>query len=173
MKKILSLLGIITLIWTSTTSLVACNTQQEYTTEKLEKLKEEKNINIKTSGGKDGVLEWIVSQEKPFNKVDDKWYYVVWRANNEDNWRLIKFQNNKQNKLKNKDEYDKYKLALVQDLDWYSIFDLTIQKGNSKWIFWHNRHNNSKYFKAVYRWNPLDKTEPDLVIDDKGNVKVK
>ncbi len=35
MKKILSLLGTITLIKTSTTSLVACNTPQEYTAEEL------------------------------------------------------------------------------------------------------------------------------------------
>ncbi|UNF62442.1 lipoprotein [Spiroplasma poulsonii] len=58
MKKILSILGTITLIGTSTTSLVACNTPQEYTPEKLEQLKEKNNINTKN-----GILEWIAQQE--------------------------------------------------------------------------------------------------------------
>lgn len=40
MKKILSILGTITLIATSTTSLIACNTQQKYTPEELQELKE-------------------------------------------------------------------------------------------------------------------------------------
>jgi hypothetical protein len=60
MKKILSLLGIITLIGTSTTSLIACNNKTEkktkkinqYTPEELAKLKEKNKINIK-----DGILE--------------------------------------------------------------------------------------------------------------------
>ncbi len=47
MKKLLSLLGTITLIVTSTTSIVACNnTPQEYTKEELEHLKKENQINI-------------------------------------------------------------------------------------------------------------------------------
>ncbi|UZQ30875.1 MAG: lipoprotein [Spiroplasma phoeniceum] len=45
MKKILSFLGTITLIGTSTTSLFACNTPQEYTKEKLKQLKKENQID--------------------------------------------------------------------------------------------------------------------------------
>ncbi len=33
-------------------------------------------------------------------------------------------------------------------------------------------HNKKTFFKLVYRWN-LDTQEPNLIIDDKGNVKVK
>ncbi|PQM30046.1 lipoprotein [Spiroplasma poulsonii] len=47
MKKILSLLGTITLIGTSTTSLVACNTTQKYTPEELAKIKQENKIKNK------------------------------------------------------------------------------------------------------------------------------
>ncbi|WP_281042146.1 lipoprotein [Spiroplasma citri] len=90
MKKILSLLGTITLIGTSTTSLVACNTQ--YSEEELKKLKEKNKINTTDQKIKDN-LEWIAPQEKPFNKVDNKWYFVVWRGDENDNWRIIKFQN--------------------------------------------------------------------------------
>ncbi len=45
MKKLLSLLGTITLIGTSTTSLVACNKQ--YSEYELKKEKEKNNINIR------------------------------------------------------------------------------------------------------------------------------
>jgi hypothetical protein len=74
MKKILSLLGTITLIGTSTTSLVACKTPQ-YTEKELADLKEKNNIKTKN-----GILELISPQEKPFNNVDDKYYFVVWRG---------------------------------------------------------------------------------------------
>ncbi|RUO85936.1 lipoprotein, partial [Spiroplasma endosymbiont of Megaselia nigra] len=90
MKNILSLLGTITLIGTSTTSLVACNiTHDEYTPEKLEHLKKEKEIKTK-----DGVLEWIAQQETPFNQIDDKWYFVVWRNDDNGDLKISKFKNN-------------------------------------------------------------------------------
>ncbi len=38
-------------------------------------------------------LEWMAAQEKPFNEVDNKYYFVVWRGDKNDNWRIIKFQN--------------------------------------------------------------------------------
>ncbi|MFJ1522779.1 lipoprotein [Spiroplasma sp. ald] len=168
MKRLLSIIGAISLVGTSTTSLVACNkTHDQYTPEELAKLKKENQINTKDQTIRDN-LEWIAPQEKPFNQVDNKYYYVVWRGDKNDSWRINKFQNNQQDRLKNKDEYDKYKLALVQDLDWHSIFDLTIQKGTLTWIFW---HNDNQYFKSVYRWN-LDIQKPGLFIDTDGNVKV-
>ncbi len=87
MKKILSILGTITLIRTSTTSLVSCN-KMAYTEAQLTELKEKNNI--KTN---DGILEWIAPQEKPFNQVDNKWYFVVWRGNKTNDWKIIKFLN--------------------------------------------------------------------------------
>ncbi|WP_338992691.1 hypothetical protein [Spiroplasma endosymbiont of Seladonia tumulorum] len=39
-------------------------------------------------------LEWIAPQEKPFNEVDNKYYYVVWRGDKNDSWYLTKFNNN-------------------------------------------------------------------------------
>ncbi|WP_338989787.1 lipoprotein [Spiroplasma endosymbiont of Seladonia tumulorum] len=167
MKRLLSILGAITLVGTSTTSLVACNKPQ-YSEDELKKEKEKHKIDTKDQTIKNN-LEWMASQEKPFDNVDNKYYYVVWRGNKNDSWRLIKFQNNQQDKLKNKDEYDNYKLALVQDLDWNNTFDLTIQKNNLKWIFW---HKDIQYFKAVYRWNLEDTQEPNLILDENNNIKV-
>ncbi|WP_338991825.1 lipoprotein [Spiroplasma endosymbiont of Seladonia tumulorum] len=93
MKKILSLLGTITLIGTSTPSLVACNKKHEYTPEELEKFKKENKINTKNQTIRDN-LEWIAPQEKPFNKIDDKYYFVISRVNKNDDWHISKFENN-------------------------------------------------------------------------------
>nr|WP_253301012.1 hypothetical protein [Spiroplasma endosymbiont of Phyllotreta cruciferae] len=57
-------MGTIAFIGATTTSLVACNTPQEYTKEELAKLKEKNNI--KTN---DGDLEWMTPQEKPFIRL--------------------------------------------------------------------------------------------------------
>ncbi|WP_425377954.1 lipoprotein [Spiroplasma endosymbiont of Polydrusus pterygomalis] len=91
MKKILSLLGTITLIGTSTTSLVACNTA-EYTPEELAKIKEENKINTKNQTIRDN-LEWIAPQEKPFSEIDNKWYYIIYKDNS-NNIKLSKRINN-------------------------------------------------------------------------------
>ncbi|WP_348736890.1 hypothetical protein [Spiroplasma endosymbiont of Ammophila pubescens] len=100
-KKILSPLSSITLIWTSTTSLVACNTTQKYTKEQLAKLKEENQINTNKQEIKDN-LEWMAPQEKPFNQVDNKWYFAIWKPNNSIYWKISKFKHdtNKGKKLR-------------------------------------------------------------------------
>ncbi|RUO86172.1 lipoprotein, partial [Spiroplasma endosymbiont of Megaselia nigra] len=87
MKKILSILATFTLIGTSTISLVACNTSLQYNGKELADLKEKNNIKTK-----DGILEWIAPQEKPFNEVDNKWYFVIWHGNGTDDWKIIKFK---------------------------------------------------------------------------------
>ncbi|AXF95179.1 lipoprotein [Spiroplasma phoeniceum] len=60
MKKILSLLGAITLIRTSTTSLVACNNIPQYNEDELQQLKQENKINTINQQIKDN-LEWIAT----------------------------------------------------------------------------------------------------------------
>ncbi len=71
MKRLLSIIGAISLVETSTTSLVACNTPQEYTPEELAKLKEKNKINTANKKIRNN-LEWIAPQEKSFNEKDDK-----------------------------------------------------------------------------------------------------
>ncbi|UZQ30558.1 MAG: hypothetical protein OHM56_03215 [Spiroplasma phoeniceum] len=169
MKKILFFLGIIPLIGTSTTSLIACNTPQEYTKEELKELKDKNNITTK-----DGILEWITPQEKPFNEVDNKWYYVVWRGDKKDNWKIIKFKNDtflsgKQTKkidLKNNYELFLYKAP-------YFPIDLVIGKTNNivSIVQWREYIKNKNYFKSVYLWNS-DTKEYDLILDKNGNVKI-
>ncbi|MFU0252472.1 lipoprotein [Spiroplasma sp. Moj] len=172
MKKIINILGTITLIGLSTTSLVACNTPQEYTPEELEKLKEENKINTVNQEIKDN-LEWIVPQEKPFNKVDNKYYYVVWRGDKNDNWRIVNFKHTELKIGKIFDKYNnKYTLELRQETGYPFYFTLYVRYSSS-WApaDWES-YNNGTYFKSVYSWDLLDKPEPDLVIDNGGNVKV-
>ncbi|WFG96804.1 lipoprotein [Spiroplasma citri] len=164
MKKILSLLGTITLIGTSTTSLVACNTQCNE--DELEQLKIENKINTTNQEIKDN-LEWIAPQEKPFNEVDNKWYFVVWRGDKNDDWKIIKFNNNEVNiiidNFKNY-ELEKYDLPLLGN-------DLYIKnKSGIRYESWKDDTKNN-YFKAVYRWN-LDTQEPNLIVNKDGVIQV-
>ncbi|WP_342256063.1 lipoprotein [Spiroplasma endosymbiont of Poecilobothrus nobilitatus] len=158
MKKILSLLGTFTLIGTSTISLVACDNIEEYTTEKLTKLKEENKINTS-----DSILEWIASQEKPFNQVDNKYYFVVWHGYENNDWRIIKFQNTTATmKIDNDDnrQLEKTDLGVSMGKSLY----ITNQSGIIKYVTTWPKDNGA-YFKAVYRWN--DNSEPNIDIENK------
>jgi len=172
MKKILSFLGTITLIGTSTTSLVACNTPQQYDSKELEELKEKYKVDTKN-----GVLEWISPQEKPFNKVDNKYYYIIWRTSKEEKWEITKFKNDK-----NKDnlikiiEKNNWSLCLNKntphnikgdkDIILFSVENTS--KVKQKSFIWKNISDD--YFKSVYRWN-YNTNELNLIIDDEGNIK--
>nr|CAK99103.1 hypothetical lipoprotein transmembrane [Spiroplasma citri] len=171
MKRLLSIIGAITLVGTSTTSLIACNTAQEYTPEELKELKEKNKIDTADENIKNN-LEWIAPQEKPFNEVDNKYYFVVWRGDENDNWRIVKFKNDSQN-TKKIDNINDYSLIFHWwDKPKVHHYDLTVSgiRGHAEHIWGENSGIN--YFKAVYRWN-LDTQEPDLILDDNGNVKVK
>ncbi len=183
MKKILIILETITLIGTSTTSLVACNTPQEYTSEELAKLKIENKINTTNQEIRDN-LEWITPQEKPFSEVDNKWYYVVWHSNSSENWRITKFKNDTKTSKENGkrtivNEHGVEKLFILMETRGFIKNkevkfpkDITVQ-WNSSFYWKFSQPNSEKVFKSVYRWNTLYKPEPDLIIVDNGNVKVK
>ncbi|PQP78725.1 hypothetical protein C6B38_04305, partial [Spiroplasma sp. ChiS] len=167
MKKILSILGTITLIGTNTTSLVACNTPQ-YSEEELKKEKDKNNININGN-----ILEWISPQEEPFNIIDNynHYFYVVWRGDENDNWRIVKF---KYNDLQHNKILDKHnECVLVLEFLSSHNTDLFIKENkypNRRW-YWKNDTKNT-YFKSVYRWNGEEQKLPNLDIDKDGNVKV-
>ncbi|ALA98110.1 putative lipoprotein [Spiroplasma kunkelii CR2-3x] len=181
MKRLLSLFGAITLLGTSTTSLVGCSKKQEYTPEELTQLKEKNKINTTDENIKNN-LEWIGPQEKPFNEVDSKYYYVVWHSNSTENWRVTKF--------KNDIEIKNGKRVIINENGIEKLFIFMETEGTFKYeavkypkditIFWNGSFNwkfcepsSEKVFKAVYRWNGEEQNVPDLVIDDDGNIKVK
>ncbi|WP_425377877.1 hypothetical protein [Spiroplasma endosymbiont of Polydrusus pterygomalis] len=169
MKKILTILWSIILIGTSTTSLFACNTQ--YTEEELTQLKEKNKIDTNDENIKNN-LEWIAPQEKPFNKVDNKWYFVVWRGSTKKDWKIIKFKNYKKidkenTRILNKQNNNELFISVYTGVG-YSYIVLFINNNlGSTW-----KKNNGTYFKSVYRWNLEDNNLPCLIIDDKGTVKV-
>ncbi|RUO86601.1 lipoprotein [Spiroplasma endosymbiont of Megaselia nigra] len=164
MKKILSILGIITFIATSTTSLVSCNTPQKYTPGELDKLKKENQIDTTNQEIRNN-LEWIAPQEKPFDNIDNKWYYVVWRGEEKNNWRIINFNYNFNN-TKKIDTYNSFILYIT------AIKKLQIwNEINKNWTEWSNDKNKIQY-KYVYRWNS-NTQEPNLILDENGNIKVK
>ncbi|ALA97633.1 putative lipoprotein [Spiroplasma kunkelii CR2-3x] len=172
MKRLLSIIGAISLVVVSATNLVACdkNKTHKYTPEELTKLKAENKIDTTDENIKDN-LEWIAPQEKPFNTVDNKWYYVIWKAKN--NFLLSKFNNSREERKEEIIFYDKndkpnFLLRLDNDINLLYVYE-TYQGKETKF---HNWNNLNDYFKSVYRWN-LDTQEPDLVLDNDGNIKVK
>ncbi len=175
MKKILSLLVTITLIGTSTTSLVACNKPQEYTKEQLEALKKENQIDTKNETIKNN-LEWITPQEKPFNNVDNKWYYIFWKK---DKWKISKiFRNYSINVSQEYNIYkdNNYELKFFRGINninkIQNAYLIYIRNNPFGFVKWGERnYDYINYIKSIYRWN-LDKQEPELILDEKGNVKV-
>ncbi|WFH00952.1 lipoprotein [Spiroplasma citri] len=170
MKKWLSFLGAITLLGTSTTSLVACNNIPQYNEDELQQLKKENKIDTTNQEIKDN-LEWIAPQEKPFNKVDNKYYFVVWRSDKNDDWKIIKFNNNEKIKRwhpKTLDVQNNIKLCLTNYAEIPIDIDLSIDASTiNRW-----KNDNGTYIKSVYRWNGGEEKLPYLVVDSCGDVKV-
>ncbi len=83
MKKILNLLGTITLIGTSTTSLVACD-----------KIINKNKINdkIKTTLQPPTINNWnfvdssLNNIQKEFENYNNKWYFVIWKRGTVVGW---------------------------------------------------------------------------------------
>ncbi|RUO86117.1 lipoprotein [Spiroplasma endosymbiont of Megaselia nigra] len=161
MKKILGILGTITLIGTSTTSLVSCNTPQEYTPEELKEIKEKNKIDTKNQTIRDN-LEWIAPQEFWFNEIDNKWYYVVWRNYKSNDWRINKFNNNN------------ISISIVMD-NYPNLgkFRGRLQISNSVTDRILLENDDGTHFKSVYRWNGEEQKLPNLDIDKYGNIKIK
>ncbi|WP_281042129.1 hypothetical protein [Spiroplasma citri] len=110
-------------------------------------------------------LKEMTPDEQPFNTVDNKWYYVVCRGNENDVWEIAKF---KQSDLQNK------------VLDSYNEYQLKIHQGDSGLIIYENKFpyrvwgwhldTSGRYFKAVYRWNGGEEWSPILKYDG-GMIK--
>ncbi|WP_338990037.1 lipoprotein [Spiroplasma endosymbiont of Seladonia tumulorum] len=162
MKKKLSLLGTITLIGTSTASLVACNTPQEkeYTPEELKHLKKENQIDTTNETIKNN-LEWITSQEKPFNPTRDyKYYIIIWRGDENDNWTIKKYKNTYEEVGRIDTSYSG--AALYRNSD-----DLVANKTreHATWIT-----DNGTYFKAVYRWDNNNDPNTPIINSNTGQI---
>ncbi|APE74552.1 hypothetical protein [Spiroplasma citri] len=114
-------------------------------------------------------LKEMTPQEKPFNTVDNKYYYVVWRSVKNDDWKIIKFNNNEKIKRwhpKTLDVQNNIKLCLTNYAEIPIDIDLSIDASTIN--LW--KSDNGTYFKAVYRWNGGEEWSPILTYDG-GMIK--
>ncbi|AXF95507.1 putative lipoprotein [Spiroplasma phoeniceum P40] len=164
-KKWLIFLWVITLLGTSTTSVVAFNNIPQYNENELQQLKKENQIYTNCKEIKEN-LEWIAPQEKPFNTVDNKYYFVVWRSEKNKKWRIAKFKNS----IKVNDSI----IIDLQDNNRLRLGKFGYLMINSGGFFWGEvpRWDIEK-IKYVYRWNGGEENLSDLVVDNDGNLKVK
>ncbi|PQP78930.1 hypothetical protein C6B38_03085 [Spiroplasma sp. ChiS] len=168
MKKWLSFLGAITLLGTSTTSLVACNNIPQYNEDELQQLKQENQICTNCKEIKEN-LEWICPQEKPFNTVYNKYYYVVWRGDKNDDWRIVRFKNYNWQEIKTLDNYNNYKLLLNIKIIGCLFILVKSFLGSTNNHFWNKNYGD--LFK-VYRWNGEEKNLPNLIVDNNYFSKI-
>ncbi|MFJ1521937.1 hypothetical protein [Spiroplasma sp. ald] len=97
----------------------------------------------------------VYHDDQPFNQVDNKYYFAVWRGNKTDDWKIIKFLNDTNNEKKI-DDYNKYSLVFKPPR--FRYYTLLIKEGIiSTNHTWHA--DDGSYFKSVYRWN--DNSEPN------------
>ncbi|WP_338992645.1 hypothetical protein [Spiroplasma endosymbiont of Seladonia tumulorum] len=95
--------------------------------------------------------EKVYADGKPFNEVDNKYYFVVWKGKTE--WYITKFLNNEkinQHGRKVLKEEDGYEIGLYH----YSNFKYEVDLFNyepSKMTNWPWRIDKGTYFKSVYR----------------------
>ncbi|MFX4057075.1 MAG: lipoprotein [Spiroplasma sp. hy2] len=152
MKKMLSILGTISLVGTSTTSLVSCG--------------EEPKCENKIIGN----LKEICSSDRPFHNDDDKWYFVIVKGDSPE-WNIIKFQNN--NKTKTIYSSNDYEVDLAKGSNNYSGLVIFIKKDDKKFPYTWGQ-DKGKYFKNVYQWlGDNEPTNNDIPkIDDNGNIIV-
>ncbi|MFW4371215.1 MAG: lipoprotein [Spiroplasma sp. hy2] len=157
MKKILNLLGTITLIGTSTTSLISCNPDIE-------------KCNKETIGN----FERICYREEKFNKVDNKWYIVIAKLNLKNNWEIFKFKNyeikpNFKFKTSNPRVNIVYLLTSNSndiEREYYTIGISNPDENLNDISPWNRGVSN---FKAIYQYEGND--EPTVPkIDDNGNI---
>ncbi|GAA6238942.1 MAG: hypothetical protein SPLM_10590 [Spiroplasma phoeniceum] len=151
MKKLLSILGTIGLTATSTTSLISC---------------EKPNNNIPCKKENHGNWKQQCSQEKPFNEVDNKHYYVVWRGDKNENWKIVKLKNDI-------DIYEPSKWKLDKSSNYYlgmgrnGIYIRNIS-GFIKSKTFNNGYSDT-YFK-VYRWYGTNEPNTPFISPKTGQI---
>ncbi len=88
----------------------------------------------------------VYPNDNPFKSVDNKWYVIIWRGDEKNDWKIIKFQNNiKVNDSIEIDVQNNNRLRLGK------FGHLMINSGGFYWgeaPIW-----NNKNIKSIYRWN--------------------
>ncbi|RUO85839.1 hypothetical protein D9R21_06470 [Spiroplasma endosymbiont of Megaselia nigra] len=120
------------------------------------------NNNIKT---KDGILEWIAPQEKPFNKVDSKYYIVIVRNSLNSDWKIFKLKNNGEKGSGLKTDWGERPVGWVFTSNGIYLATGNLLDSSIEYV-WGKTKKYENYIKSVYRWN-LNKDIPILVVNNK------
>ncbi|WP_338988942.1 lipoprotein [Spiroplasma endosymbiont of Seladonia tumulorum] len=160
MKKILSIIGAISLIGTPTFNLISCNPNIE-------------QCHKETIGD----FERICYREEKFNVADNKWYIIIAKLNLEDNWEIFKFQN-KEIKTNYIFGTSNSKISIVcwltnnvNDIK-RKYYTIGLINSNGDWNNVSSWERGVSNFKGIYQY--LGNDEPNLPkIDKEGNLKVK
>ncbi len=162
MKKILSVLGTISLINGGNSILMACDNNKLFNNklspEEIEKSKKENRKNIKGNN-----LEWIAPQEKTFITVDNKWYIIIWRISKNGSWNINKFINWQNDNLQG--------INLINNHRLYRTLNSLEIKKEPNYIVSNWNNDDSTYFKSFYRWD--GKNEPSILNVDYKTGKIK
>ncbi|APE74535.1 hypothetical protein [Spiroplasma citri] len=120
-------------------------------------------------------LKEIAPDEKPFNQVDNKWYYVVWKK---DKWEINKIFRNyninvNQEYIIYKD--NNYELKFFRGINKINKIQDTslIYNSNNPFGFaqWGERNSDYiNYIKSVYRWDGGEEWSPILAYDDERDM---
>nr|CAK99147.1 hypothetical protein with plectrovirus orf 1 domain n-terminal truncated [Spiroplasma citri] len=111
----------------------------------------------------------VYADEKPFNEVDNKYYFVVWRSDKNDDWKIIKFNNNEKIKRwhpKTLDVQNNIKLCLTNYAEIPIDIDLSIDASTIN--LWKN--DNGTYIKSVYRWNNDSEPNTPFISPKTGQI---
>ncbi len=110
--------------------------------------------------------EEVYSNDKPFNEVDNKYYFVVWRGDKNADWRIIKFKNNEMTiKIDNSNNRQLQKT----DLGMGRYLYITNDSGFVKYVT-HWTDDNGSYFKSVYRWNNDGEPNTPFILPKTGQI---
>ncbi|MBH8623345.1 adhesin [Spiroplasma sp. hyd1] len=160
MKKLLNMLTITTLTASVPAPLLANTT--------LERTKRDVGATVKdvTTGFDIKIKEkwnWqkVKAQNEPFRNIDNKWYFVIWRAQKGNNWETTFFLNNS-----DKSRTIEKTLALTNLRGFLDLFAGGVGGGLER--VWSN--DNGTYFKSVYCWNGNDKPIMPIINTSTGEI---
>ncbi|KAF0851803.1 hypothetical protein [Spiroplasma poulsonii] len=107
----------------------------------------------------------VYANDKPFNTVDNKYYFVVWKTNN---WNITKFKNNTlinrwhpSIEIDSKNEDENYKL----NLEWIRGHGTIVIRSYSVISDW-----PAPRFKTIYRWNGIDEPLKPQINPNTGQI---
>ncbi|UZQ30255.1 MAG: hypothetical protein OHM56_01545 [Spiroplasma phoeniceum] len=111
--------------------------------------------------------EEVYANDKPFNKVDNRHYFVISRVNKDDDWHISKFENNiplSDNEKRTVDSWN----GRVLNLKNKGFGKVNLQLIGDGWVYWWKTTDD--YFKSVYRWNSVGEPNKPFIDTKTGKI---